>query len=87
MEETAAGGSGWKIASLYLTHKNPETQEVRAPVFEVLADHALIKFNYLLPTTPAATCQVTYRVYADDTIRRNLITSQYLVWAICPNSA
>ncbi len=62
----------WKIASLYLTHKNPLNQSVMIPEIKMQGDHVQITFRYLLPTTPQAECQLTYRVFADGTIRVQL---------------
>jgi len=82
-----ARSAQWKIASLYLTHKDPETQAVRQPVIEVLPDQVRITFDYLLPTQPAANCQLTYTVSPDGRIRTRLDYILCRNWVICRNSA
>ncbi|NCC76021.1 MAG: DUF4981 domain-containing protein, partial [Clostridia bacterium] len=67
-----ARSAQWKIASLYLTHKDPETQAVRQPVIEIAADQVRITFDYLLPVQPAASCQLSYTVFADGRVRTRL---------------
>jgi len=67
-----ARSAQWKIASLYLTHKDPETQAIRQPVIEVLPDQVRITFDYLLPTQPVANCKLTYTVFPDGRVRTRL---------------
>lgn len=67
-----ARAAQWKIASLYLTHKNPDTQEVHTPAVEILADGVRITYTYRLPTSPSATCQLAYTVYPDGKVHARL---------------
>ncbi len=69
----------WKIASMYLTHKEAGTQKqgLEGPVYEnpVIReekDYVVVTFFYKLPTTPAADCQVEYRVYGDGRVQTTL---------------
>ena len=65
----------WKIASLYLSHKVPGDKpfpDMKFPEVEVEGDSAKITFTYLMPTTPASECQLTYRVYGDGRIQTTL---------------
>jgi len=62
----------WKIASMYLSHKFSDGLGGNAPEIEVKEDCAEISFRYLIPTTPAAECRLTYKVYGDGTIATRL---------------
>ena len=65
----------WKIASLYLSHKYPTGGHYpggKAPKIEVTDDWAEITFTYVMPTTPAAECELTYRVFGDGSIQTTL---------------
>ncbi len=69
----------WKIASLYLTAKNcgverqaPEGTLWQNPTVQEEQDHVRITYLYDLQTTPAAQCQVIYRVYGDGRIETTL---------------
>ncbi len=65
----------WKIASLYLSHKYPTGGHYpggKAPKIEVTEDWAEITFTYVMPTTPAAECELTYRVFGDGSIQTTL---------------
>ncbi|WP_417029455.1 glycoside hydrolase family 2 TIM barrel-domain containing protein [Blautia sp.] len=65
----------WKIASMYLSHKeyrkgaygpsnSPQTEET---------DHSVkVTFTYLMPTTPASECQLTYEVFGDGKVKTTL---------------
>ena len=68
----------WKLASLYLSHKDFITPEQSGynpgdPTLEVHETYASIAYNYVLPTTPASYCRVIYTVYGDGTIETTLI--------------
>ncbi len=55
----------WKLASMYLTHNGgPEVN----PVVKVEDDCAIVKYQYQLPTKPAASCDLIYKVYGDGTV-------------------
>ncbi len=69
----------WKIASLYLTAKGcgmqrqaPQGTVWQNPVVHEEKDHVQITYVYDLQTTPAAHCQVAYRVYGDGRIETTL---------------
>lgn len=71
--------SQWKIASMYLTHKEAgkarETMDgikYENPAVREEKDCAVITYFYRLQTTPAADCQVEYRVYGDGRIQTTL---------------
>ena len=65
----------WKIASMYLSHKEyrkgaygpsnlPQAEET---------DHSVkVTFTYLMPTTPASECQLTYEVFGDGKVKTTL---------------
>ena len=65
----------WKIASMYLSHKEyrkgaygpsnlPQAEET---------DHSVkVTFTYLMPTTPASECQLTYEVFGDGKVKITL---------------
>lgn len=65
----------WKIASMYLSHKYPTGGRYPAgyePEIQIHEDCAEITFTYVMPTTPASQCKLTYKVYGDGTIRTTL---------------
>ena len=66
----------WKLASMYLGHKKPvadrEFPDVLLPEFAVEENCARITFTYFMPTTPAAQCKLTYRVFGDGAIETTL---------------
>lgn len=65
----------WKIASMYLSHKYPREEPfpgMKIPEIEVKEDHASVAFTYVMPTTPASECKLTYDVYGDGSIKTTL---------------
>ena len=67
----------WKLASLYLSHKDfiSSAQGFCQSIDPTLEEHensATITYTYILPTKPAARCQVAYTVYGDGTIETTL---------------
>lgn len=69
----------WKIASLYMTAKGcgkerkaPGGIQYDNPVVKEEQDSVVLTYFYRLQTTPAAECQVTYRVYGDGRIETTL---------------
>lgn len=62
----------WKLASLYLSHKDFETNFGTEPLVEEHEDSATVTFCYHLPTKPAADCKVAYTVYGDGTVETTL---------------
>ena len=62
----------WKIASMYLTHKNDGTFEDHPPVIREKKDSVSITYTYHMPTTPHADCELTYQVFGDGTVKTKL---------------
>lgn len=70
----------WKLASLYVTHKGAGIEKqgrtgdtiYENPVVHEEKDFVSVCFYYKLPTSPAAECQLEYRVYGDGSIRTTL---------------
>lgn len=62
----------WKLASLYLTHKDFETNFPAEPQVEEREDSAVVTFRYNLPTKPVSFCTVAYTVYGDGTVEATL---------------
>ena len=62
----------WKLASMYVSHKDPVTGRPDAPVIEEHENSITITFHYYLPTRPAADCMVAYTVYGDGTVETTL---------------
>lgn len=65
----------WKIASLYLSHKYPKDGPVpgmKEPRIRLEENCAEITFTYVMPTSPASECELTYQVYGDGRIRTTL---------------
>jgi len=55
----------WKLASMYLTHHDgPQVN----PVVKMEDGCAVVTYQYQMPTQPASSCEMTYRVYGDGTI-------------------
>ena len=62
----------WKIASLYMTHKNGPDAWKFEPELEVTQDSVQVVYHYFLPTTPASECTLTYTVKEDGSIKMKL---------------
>lgn len=62
----------WKIASMYLDTRSNDRFEDAAPVIEETEYTVKITYVYKLPTTPAATCSVTYEVFGDGYIETSM---------------
>ncbi len=62
----------WKLASLYLSHKDFQTYEWEMPSVEEGDNSVTVTFRYNLPTRPAAFCSVAYRVFGDGTVEATL---------------
>ena len=65
----------WKIASMYLSHKEyrkgaygPSTQLQT----EETGHSVKVSFTYLMPTTPASECQLSYEVFGDGKVKTTL---------------
>lgn len=55
----------WKIASLYLMSKNPETGMPAVPEMEFGLEQVRVTFTYYMPTKPVSQCKVSYLVTGD----------------------
>ena len=65
----------WKIASLYLSHKdhrNYADVPVRMPVLEERENSALITYSYIMPTSPVTECTLSYEVFGDGRVKTTL---------------
>lgn len=62
----------WKLASMYISHKSPETLQADPIRIEETDNTATVTFTYYMPTTPAAKCEVSYTVFGDGTIETRL---------------
>ncbi len=71
----------WKIASLYITHKQVDAAKTTQyhtvfadnPIKVTTQDHAVtVAFVYHMPTTPHSTCEVAYTVYGDGAVETKL---------------
>lgn len=60
--------SQWKIASMYVSTKKEARFEDSTPKVELLENSISLKYTYYMPTTPASSCEVTYKVFGDGTI-------------------
>lgn len=65
----------WKLASMYSTFKgvgkklNVPGERYENPIVREEKDYVSVKFLYNLQTTPAAECQLEYKVYGDGCIQ------------------
>lgn len=59
----------WKIASLYVNTKENSRFEGAPPKIEETDNSVIVRYVYLLPTTPQAKCEVSYEVFGDGTIK------------------
>ncbi len=62
----------WKAASLYLTHRDPQTNAWAEPLVAQEDGAVTVTYTYHIPTAPSAACQVAYRVEGDGTVRATL---------------
>jgi len=62
----------WKLASLYVTHKNLETNQFEDVVVEEHEGSVTVTFLYHLPTRPVTSCTVAYTVFGDGTVETTL---------------
>lgn len=69
----------WKLASMYLTHKQAKPTEFgylmegAAPELSQEQDSVIVTYRYFMPTTPASECKLAYRVYGDGTVTTRLM--------------
>ena len=61
----------WKLASMYLMHKE-KVGDVVSPILEEKENSIIITYIYRMPTTPQSTCQLAYEVLGDGTIKVKL---------------
>ena len=61
----------WKLASMYLNHKDPQGG-FRIPTVEEAEDHVTVTYTYVLPCRPVAECSLAYKVYGDGTVETTL---------------
>ena len=62
----------WKIASMYVSHRNGGLFEDVPVGLEKDEYSATITYTYYMPTTPASKCLVAYTVYGDGTVQTKL---------------
>ena len=62
----------WKLASLYVTHKNLETNQFEDVLVEEHEGSVTVTFLYHLPTRPVTSCTVAYTVFGDGTVETTL---------------
>lgn len=62
----------WKLASLYVTHKNLETNQFEDVLVEEHKGSVTVTFLYHLPTRPVTSCTVAYTVFGDGTVETSL---------------
>ena len=58
----------WKIASLYMTHKDPDSGAVNKPEIDITENKVVLTFKYNMATNPSSQCAVSYSVYEDGTV-------------------
>ncbi len=61
----------WKIASMYVSHKKPASMP-DAPRVEEDGESVSVTCTYYMPTMPASSCEVRYRVFGDGTVEVTL---------------
>ena len=62
----------WKIASMYISHRNGGMFDNVPTTVEETEHSVTITYTYYMPTTPAAKCQVAYTVFGDGTVETKL---------------
>ena len=66
----------WKIASMYLTHKDYRVGQMYVPNLEPEVEEGKygvkVTFTYLMPTTPASECRLSYEVFGDGSVKTTL---------------
>ena len=66
----------WKIASMYVTHKDFRSKEryapSNAPETTVYENSVEVAFKYLMPTTPVSECRLAYEVFGDGRVKTTL---------------
>ena len=62
----------WKIASMYLTTRSEKRFDDSSPKVVENDGSVTITYTYFMPTTPKSSCQVSYTVYGDGTVKTTL---------------
>ena len=66
----------WKIASMYLSHKDFRKNVMYCPGNEpettVHENSVEIAFDYVMPTTPVSECRLAYEVFGDGSVKTTL---------------
>ena len=66
----------WKIASMYLSHKDFRKNAMYCPGNEpettVHENSVEIAFDYVMPTTPVSECRLAYEVFGDGSVKTTL---------------
>ncbi len=62
----------WKLASLYWDVRDLSHPLQRALTLSTQKDAAVISYTWHLPTRPAASCELSYKVYGDGTVQVHL---------------
>ena len=62
----------WKIASMYAGMSSGGMFNYEQPVVEETKESVAITYRYFLPTTPQASCSVTYKVTGDGSVETTL---------------
>ena len=66
----------WKIASMYLNHKDFRKNAMYCPGNEpettVHENSVEIAFDYVMPTTPVSECRLAYEVFGDGSVKTTL---------------
>ena len=65
----------WKIASMYLNHKDYRQGIYvggNLPQLEVKENSAVVSYTYVMPTTPMAECTLSYEVFGDGRVKTTL---------------
>ena len=62
----------WKIASMYVTVKTQDRFQDMSPVIEESEKSVKLTYTFYMPTNPASSCQVSYKVFGDGTIETTM---------------
>ena len=63
----------WKIASMYISHRNGGMFDNVQTKVEEKDNTVKITYTYFMPTTPSSKCEVSYTVFGDGTIETKLM--------------
>jgi beta-galactosidase len=63
----------WKIASMYISHRNGGMFDNVPTKVEEKDNTVKITYTYFMPTTPSSKCEVSYTVFGDGTIETKLM--------------